>query len=64
MFDITNWPFIFSDMGSCMVVSPGGNRVSTPSMCGEHGHCISTPGAGYRCSCLAGYTGKYCHESE
>ncbi|KAK9747061.1 EGF-like domain [Popillia japonica] len=51
------------DMGSCMVVSPGGNRVSTPSMCGEHGHCISTPGAGYRCSCLAGYTGKYCHEN-
>ncbi|XP_017780565.1 PREDICTED: protein jagged-1b isoform X2 [Nicrophorus vespilloides] len=41
----------------------GGSRVSDPSMCGEHGHCIHQPGFGYRCTCHAGYTGKYCREN-
>ncbi|KAF5274040.1 hypothetical protein FQR65_LT04438 [Abscondita terminalis] len=48
---------------SCVVVSAGVNRISSPSVCGEHGHCINTPGIGYHCSCQPGYTGKYCHEN-
>lgn len=47
-----------------MVVSAGGSRISSPSVCGEHGHCVNTPGVGFRCSCQPGYTGKYCHESK
>ncbi|CAG9863615.1 unnamed protein product [Phyllotreta striolata] len=48
---------------SCVIVSIGGSRSTTPSLCGEHGHCINQPGIGYKCQCQPGYTGKYCHEN-
>ncbi|XP_071054317.1 protein jagged-1b isoform X3 [Onthophagus taurus] len=51
------------EMGSCKIVATGGGRLSTTSVCGEHGHCVSTSGHGYRCSCEPGYTGQYCHEN-
>ncbi|XP_044728206.1 protein jagged-1b isoform X2 [Chrysoperla carnea] len=40
-----------------------GNIITTTNICGEHGHCVSQPGGGFRCSCVPGYTGKYCHEN-
>ncbi|XP_066257423.1 protein jagged-1b [Euwallacea similis] len=48
---------------TCVVVSVGGSRRSPPSVCGEHGHCVTQPGIGYKCQCQSGYTGKYCHEN-
>ncbi|XP_072376666.1 protein jagged-2 [Diabrotica undecimpunctata] len=48
---------------SCVVVSVGGTRISAPSVCGEHGHCINQAGVGHKCQCKPGYTGKYCHEN-
>ncbi|KAL1513034.1 hypothetical protein ABEB36_002517 [Hypothenemus hampei] len=48
---------------TCVVVSVGGSRSSSPSLCGEHGHCVNQPGIGHKCQCQAGYTGKYCHEN-
>ncbi|XP_025830978.1 protein jagged-1b [Agrilus planipennis] len=53
----------YTGVDNCMIVSMAGTKVSPRSICGEHGHCVSTSGAGYRCACLPGYTGKYCHEN-
>nr|CAI5869526.1 unnamed protein product [Callosobruchus analis] len=49
---------------TCALVSVGGSRSSAPpSICGEHGHCVTQPGVGFKCQCQPGYTGKYCHEN-
>nr|CAD7407711.1 unnamed protein product [Timema cristinae] len=50
---------------SCTVSAPLGSAIMVPSgICGDHGMCVGLPGGGFRCSCEAGYTGQYCHESE
>lgn len=41
-----------------------GNRVMTSSVCGEYGHCMKLENGDFKCSCIPGYTGKYCHQSK
>ncbi|XP_014252915.1 protein jagged-1b isoform X2 [Cimex lectularius] len=52
---------------SCVITMPsnssGGLSLVATGVCGEHGHCYNLPGGGFRCSCEAGYTGKFCHEN-
>ncbi|XP_066997092.2 protein jagged-1b [Anabrus simplex] len=53
---------------SCIEPYTGNTGLGAPELnksgvCGDHGICVSLPGGGYKCSCDAGYTGKYCHEN-
>lgn len=60
---------LFKVVDSCTVPTPhtngtAGTSVTASGICGEHGICVSLPEGGFRCSCDAGFTGKYCHESK
>ncbi|KAI5706104.1 hypothetical protein M8J75_004855 [Diaphorina citri] len=53
---------------SCSVPIPTNGNLSAilmiPSgICGEHGRCVSQSGGSFKCSCDAGFSGKYCHEN-
>lgn len=62
----SNKIFFFAVIDSCRVsvTTKEGNRVTTSSICGEHGHCVSLGGGEFKCQCIAGYSGKYCHKSK
>ena len=57
------------DIDSCTISIPtnttaGGVQLISSGICGKHGLCISKPGGQFACSCSAGFTGDYCHESK
>uniref|UniRef100_A0A8C4NJP3 Delta-like protein n=1 Tax=Eptatretus burgeri TaxID=7764 RepID=A0A8C4NJP3_EPTBU len=37
--------------------------IVSSTVCGQHGHCVSLPGANFSCACDLGFTGSRCHEN-
>lgn len=69
VFMLIEFPFLSSVIDSCTVAvatndtQKGVWHISS-NVCGPHGRCISLPAGNFSCSCDAGFTGTYCHESE